>query len=302
MSPTESIKEYAVALGAEVLENEPMSNHTTFQIGGPARLFIVPGGTDSLASIVKRCSELGINIFTIGNGSNLLVSDDGISDVVLKLSSGFNDIIVKGETLDCGPAASLKDVCGAALDKGLTGLEFAYGIPGSCGGAVFMNAGAYGGEMKDVVLSVKYIDQNGMQNELTGRQLDFGYRHSAFTGTRNIITRVVYSLKKGNLELIRSRMDELMKRRKSKQPLEYPSAGSVFKRPEGYYAGTLIESCGLKGMRVGGAEVSKKHAGFIINAGGATCKDVLALIQKIKDEVFTQTGVTLECEIKAAGV
>lgn len=299
MTSDESLKSLALSLGADVSENEPMSKHTTFKIGGPADIFITPHDENSMLSICAYCKNKGIPLFIIGNGSNLLVSDKGLRGAVIKCTN-FGSISVDGETITAPAGANLGAVCEAARENSLSGLEFAYGIPGSVGGAVYMNAGAYGGEMKDVVVETRHIDGDKISG-FSADELDFGYRKSAYTGKNLIITRAKFALHRGNKEQINEKMRDLLSRRRSKQPLELPSAGSVFKRPVGHYAGTLIEGCGLKGAAVGGAMVSKKHAGFIVNTGGATCRDVVELIEKIKNEVFKQTGVTLECEIKISG-
>lgn len=291
------LKKLAQDENAQVLENEPMSRHTTFRIGGPAELFIVPPSAAALAKIAACCRENGIRLTPLGKGSNLLVADEGLTGAVVKLGAALSDISVEAETLTAGAGTPLADVCRAALAHGLTGLEFAYGIPGSVGGAVFMNAGAYGGEMKDVVGSAVHLDGAG-QGEAVGAALDFGYRHSCYSAGGKVIVSARFALSRGDPAAIRARMEELYARRKAKQPLEYPSAGSVFKRPPGYYAGTLIDQCGLKGRRCGGACVSEKHAGFIINDQNATCADVLRLIDVVRSEVFRQTGVTLESEIR----
>lgn len=298
MTPIEQLKNMALSFGAEVLENEPMSRHTTFKIGGPADLFITASGENTIKEIAQFCNENDIPLFVIGNGSNLLVSDKGIRGVVLRLGRG--KIICDGEKIICSAGVPLRSLCETAKDNCLTGLEFAYGIPGSVGGAVYMNAGAYGGEMKDVVTASTHI-QNGKIGKFENTELDFGYRKSAYTGKDYIILSAEFKLSRGDKKEIEAKMSELMNRRRTKQPLEYPSAGSVFKRPVGYYAGTLIESCGLKGHRVGGAVVSEKHAGFIVNTGGATCEDVLKLIEEIQNEVLKKAGVMLECEIKTVG-
>lgn len=299
MTSYDSLKSFAAALGADVLENEPMSRHTTFKIGGPADIFITLKNTETLLKINDFCKKEHIPVFVVGNGSNLLVSDKGIRGAVIK-SSNNAQIDERDGAVICGAGVQLKALCSFARDRELAGLEFAYGIPGTVGGAVYMNAGAYGGEMKDVVTSVKYIE-NRKVCELCANELDFGYRHSAFSGTGRIITEVAFKLNHGDREEITGKMRELLERRRSKQPLEWPSAGSVFKRPAGNFAGTLIEKCGLKGARVGGAMVSEKHAGFIVNAGGASCGDVLSLIKKIQAEVLEKTDVSLECEIRMVG-
>lgn len=299
MTSYESLKAFAGSLGADVLENEPMSRHTTFKIGGPADIFIALKNSKMLIKINDFCKKEQIPVFILGNGSNLLVSDKGIRGAVIK-SYGLNNIKERDGFITCGAGVQLMSLCTFARDSKLSGLEFAYGIPGTVGGAVYMNAGAYGGEMKDIVTSVKFIEGSKVC-EFGVNELDFGYRHSAFTGTGRIITEITFKLSHGGKEEINGKMSGLMERRRSKQPLERPSAGSVFKRPAGNFAGTLIEKCGLKGARVGGAMVSEKHAGFIVNAGGATCGDVLNLIKNIQAEVLKKTGVLLECEIRMVG-
>lgn len=299
MASIESIKTLALTLGADVLENEPMSKHTTFKIGGPADIFIMPHDEKSMLSLCTFCNKIGLPLFVIGNGSNLLVSDKGLRGVVIK-SGNFGKITVDGEKITSPAGAQLGAVCEAARDNGLTGLEFAYGIPGTVGGAVYMNAGAYGGEMKDVVNKTFHVGPDGY-GSFSSDELSFGYRKSAYTGTKLAITKVEFQLHHGDKEKIGEKMRDLLSRRHAKQPLELPSAGSVFKRPTGHYAGALIEQCGLKGARVGGACVSLKHAGFIVNDSGATCRDVIELVEKIKSEVLRKTGVTLECEIRIVG-
>lgn len=276
-----------------------MSNHTTFKIGGNAAVVVVVENEGEIAKTVKECNRLGIRYTAVGNGSNLLVSDDGINACVIMLGKDFSDVkLVDDTTVFAQAGASLTKVCRFALENGLSGLEFAYGIPGSCGGGAFMNAGAYGGELKDVLEKCEHIDKNGDKGTLCGDDLKLSYRHSAYYDNGCIITGVYFKLKKGNPDEIKAKMQDLMGRRKSKQPLEFPSAGSTFKRPEGYFAGALIEECNLKGAAVGGAQVSTKHAGFVINTGGATCDDVLKLCQKVSDTVYKEKGVRLEMEIR----
>jgi UDP-N-acetylmuramate dehydrogenase len=299
MTAYEQLKSLALSLEEKVFENEPMSRHTTFKIGGPADIYIAPSSAAVLKKICAFCACSEIPYFAVGNGSNLLVSDKGIREVVIS-TANVRGISRDGGAITCGSGEQLSYVCEFARREGLSGLEFAFGIPGTVGGAVYMNAGAYGGEMKDVVAASSHI-KGGESGGFLAQELAFGYRHSVYSSTDMIITQVTFKLEQGDISAITERMHELIERRKTKQPLEWPSAGSVFKRPPGNYAGTLIESCGLKGMRVGGAAVSEKHAGFIINTGGATCGDVLNLIDKIKTEVFRQTGVMLECEIRMAG-
>ena len=280
-------------------ENEPMSAHTTFKIGGPARLMAFPKSEDEIALIIKKCNELSKRYIVVGNGSNLLVDDGGIDAVVIALGKDFAEVkLVDDTTIFAQAGAQLMKVCRVALENELGGLEFAYGIPGSCGGGAFMNAGAYGGELKDVVFRCDHIDKNGEKGFLLGEDMELSYRHSAYYDNDCVITGVYFKLKKSDKQEIKAKMDDFMLRRKTKQPLEYPSAGSTFKRPQGYFAGVLIEECGLKGCSVGGAQVSTKHAGFVINTGSATCNDVLSLCKKVADTVKAQKGVDLEMEIR----
>lgn len=279
--------------------DEPMSKHTTFKIGGNARLMLFPESEEQTASVIKECRADSIRYIVIGNGSNLLVSDDGIDAVVIQMGKGMSQVkLIDDETIYAQAGAQLMKVCRFALENGLSGLEFAYGIPGSCGGAAFMNAGAYGGEMRDVLYRCDHIDENGDMGFLEGDDLKLSYRHSAYYDNGCIVTGLYMRLKKDNPNDIKARMEDFFSRRKDKQPLEYPSAGSTFKRPEGYFAGALIEECNLKGMKQGGAQVSTKHAGFVINTGDATCKDVLELCRKVSDTVKEQKGVNLEMEIR----
>ena len=283
----------------EYVENEPMVRHTTFKIGGPARLLVMPRTAEQAAQTVKACRAFGVRFMAVGNGSNLLVADEGIDACVILLGKGFDAVrLLDDTTIYAEAGAPLIKVCSFALEHGLTGLEFAYGIPGSCGGAAFMNAGAYGGEMKDVLYRCDHIDGDGNTGCLEGEALALSYRHSAYYENGCTVTGLYLKLERGDREAIKAKMTELLGRRKYKQPLEYPSAGSTFKRPEGYFAGALIEQCGLKGTAVGGAQVSEKHAGFVINTGGATCQDVLALCRQVSDTVKKETGVTLEMEIR----
>lgn len=276
-----------------------MSNRTTFKIGGAARLIAEPESEKEISLIVKKCKELGIRYMAVGNGSNLLVADEGIDACVILLGKEFSEVrLLDDGVIYAEAGAPLIKLCKLALENGLTGLEFAYGIPGSCGGAAFMNAGAYGGEMKDVLFKCDHIDESGEKGYLEGEELDLSYRHSAYYSNGCIITGLYLKLKKGDKAEIKEKMDDLLQRRKDKQPLEYPSAGSTFKRPEGYFAGALIEECGLKGAAVGGAQVSEKHAGFVINKGGASCRDVLELCKKVSATVEKEKGVKLEMEIR----
>lgn len=293
------LEEYFKSTGINYYVNEPMCNHTTFKIGGNARLVADVKSEQEIALVIKKCNEFGIRYMAIGNGSNLLVADEGIDACVILLGKDFSKIeLVDDTTIYAQAGAPLIKVCRLALENGLSGIEFAYGIPGSCGGAAFMNAGAYGGEMKDIMYCCEHIDSNGNTGILEGKNLDLSYRHSAYYDNNCIITGVYLKLKKGSPDEIKEKMDDLLGRRKAKQPLEFPSAGSTFKRPEGYFAGALIEECNLKGLTVGGAQVSEKHAGFVINIGGATCCDVLSLCKMVSDTVFEQRGVKLEMEIR----
>ena len=280
----------------EYRQNEPMRAHTTFKIGGEADVFIIPASPAALISAVKKCTGLEIPYFILGNGSNLLVSDGGIEGAVISLA-GINGISSDGEKITCGAGAMLSSVCLKALSLSLTGLEFAYGIPGTAGGALYMNAGAYGGQMADVIESAECLTASGEIKTLKKENMQLGYRSSVFKNGGLIIISLTLALKKGDKTEIKAEMDDLLNRRKQKQPLEYPSAGSTFKRPKGYFAGALIEKNGLKGLTVGGAQVSEKHAGFVINRGGATAADVKALIGKIQKKVFENDGVMLEPEV-----
>ena len=289
-------------LGCSCLEREPMSRHTTFQIGGPADRLVTVETVSQLKGLLAVLREEGMPFLLLGKGSNLLVSDRGIRGAVLLLSGELKRVeLLSGGLVRAGAGASLASVCAFARDRGLTGLEFAWGIPGSVGGAAYMNAGAYGGEMKDVVERVCHLTPQGEEGSARGEELQFSYRRSRYTGGREIITSVEYRLSPGDPAQIAAQMEDLMARRKGKQPYDMPSAGSVFKRPEGYYAAALIEECGLKGRQVGGAQVSPKHAGFIVNTGGATCADVLELIRQIQREVYERKGVRLEPEIRVTG-
>lgn len=282
--------------------NEPMSQHTSFRIGGNADCFCEVGTIDALRMIISACKIFHVPYFIIGLGSNLLVSDSGIGGVVIKLCGEFDEIETVGDnTIRCGAGVSLAGACIYAKNHSLGGLEFAWGIPGSVGGAVYMNAGAYGGEMKDIVISSRYLDSKGDIHEVSGKAHDFSYRHSVYTDKDYIILDVTIELFPKNKNEIFYLMQDTMEKRKKKQPLNRPSAGSVFKRPEGYYAAALIEQCGLKGVSVGDAQVSEKHSGFIVNNGKATAADVQELVEKVKGVVYSKTGVKLHCEIKYIG-
>lgn len=295
----DKIYDYAKSIGCPSQRDVPMSKYTTFRIGGNASVMLTPTTDEQLASIIKKCKKDNIKPFIIGNGSNMLISDKGLDTVVINMCRPDPKIeLVNGDTVVCDAGATMSKVCNFALENGLTGLEFAFGIPGSAGGAAYMNAGAYGGEMKDVLVECRHIDSDGNFGSLKGEELGLAYRTSAYEHNGYIITTLVMKLSKGNKDEIRAKMQELLQRRKDKQPLEYPSAGSTFKRPEGYFAGALIEECGLKGYSVGGAQVSDKHAGFVINKGDASAKDVLDLIKYIQDKVLSEKGVMLEPEVR----
>ena len=286
---------------AKVLVNEPMASHTTFRIGGPADYFVMPETTEELAAVLSLCKEAQMPYFVLGNGSNLLVGDKGIRGVVIQLYKNFDGIEIDGTIVKARSGAMLIRVAKEAGRAGLTGLEFASGIPGTIGGAMVMNAGAYGGEMKDVVKAVTVLTKNGEIKTLTGGEMNFRYRGSEVEDEGHIVLECMMELKEGNLEEIQARIDELSVQRKTKQPIEFPSAGSTFKRPEGYFAGKLIQDAGLRGYQVGGAKVSEKHCGFVINAGGATAADVKQLMQDVSDKVEAQFGVPLEPEVKRIG-
>ncbi len=289
------------ALGQEkVLKNEPMCNHTTFKVGGNASLFVIPSCEDDVVSCINIVKELGIDFFVLGNGSNILVSDKGYNGVVIYMGKNMSDIFVDGKMIVAGSGALLSKVASVALSNSLSGFEFASGIPGSIGGAVYMNAGAYGGSMSDVVVKTRYVDNDGNIKEISGNNHEFSYRHSVFVNG-GIILSTQIKLNDGNKEEIMEEMTRLNKQRKEKQPLEYPSAGSTFKRPEGYFAGKLIEDSNLSGFSVGGAQVSSKHCGFVINKDNATCEDILTLISHIQKVVFEKYGVKLSPEIKLLG-
>ncbi len=283
-----------------IFEKEPMKQHTTFRVGGPADVLVTPSA-EELPEIVALCQKFGVPYYIVGNGSNLLVGDKGIRGVVIEMTSRMGDIVCEGETVIAGAGASLGRVAAKAAEEGLTGIEFAAGIPGTVGGAVVMNAGAYGGEMKDIITSVLVMDEFGEKKELSARELDFSYRHSCIPEKRYIVLRITMRLRKGCTDEIRAKMSELREMRISKQPLEYPSAGSTFKRPEGYFAGKLIMDAGLRGFQVGGAQVAEKHCGFVINKDNASAADIYRLMQEVTAKVEAEFGVTLEPEVKMLG-
>ena len=285
----------------EILVAEPMKNHTTFRIGGPADALALPKTPEEMAEVVRFCHEHAQPYYVLGNGSNLLVSDEGYRGLVLQLYRNFNDIQVNGETITVQSGAMLAAVARTAYQTGLTGLEFASGIPGPIGGAVVMNAGAYGGEMKNVLKEVTVLTKEGEVLVIPAKALELGYRTSVIPKNGWIVLGAVLQLKKGDQEQILARMEELKEQRITKQPLDLPSAGSTFKRPEGYFAGKLIMDAGLRGFTVGGAQVSEKHCGFVVNRGNATAADVWELICEVKRRVKEMTGVELEPEVKLLG-
>ncbi|MBM6885441.1 UDP-N-acetylmuramate dehydrogenase [Pseudoflavonifractor phocaeensis] len=285
----------------ELREHEPMSRHTTFRIGGPARLMALPRDRKEAAAAVRAAAELGIRPFFLGNGSNLLVADRGYEGFIVKLT-GLDQTRVVNRRLRAESGISLARLAMAAWGCGLTGLEFAHGIPGTLGGGVAMNAGAYGGEMSQVLTAVTFLDEAGQVITLPAQECALTYRHSLFTDHPEwLILEAEFELAQGVPTLIKIRMDELAQKRRAKQPLDQPSAGSTFKRPEGHFAAALIEQCGLKGLSVGGAQVSEKHAGFVVNRGGATAEDVLRLMEQVRERVLRDTGVELEPEVKLLG-
>lgn len=288
----------SVTSPAAVSTNEPLCEHTSFRIGGPADVFAQPSDEGELINTVKLCLEEKVPYYVLGNGTNVLASDSGFRGVIIQICRRFDRIECEGGTIEAYAGATLAAIANTARNNSLTGMEFASGIPGSLGGAVLMNAGAYGGEMKDIIASVTvYSPSEDRIKTLTGDEMDFGYRKSRIKGTDEIVISAVIELKKGDPEAIKEKMEELKVQRTTKQPLEYPSAGSTFKRPEGYFAGKLIMDAGLKGFSVGGAQVSEKHCGFVINTGGATAKDVKSLMEQVSDKVEAEFGVRLEPEV-----
>ena len=282
-------------------EDEPLSEHTTFEIGGPAALYAIPDDAEEVRDCIAACREASVPYFVLGAGSNLLVSDDGFAGVVIALAHDLVGVTLDGREMCCQAGVSLKEASEMACELGLSGLEFACGIPGTVGGACFMNAGAYGGCIADVLKEVRVIRADGTFDTLGVDELDLGYRHSRIADEGMTVISATFALDKGSRGDIRAKMDELTAQREEKQPLELPSAGSTFKRPEGYFAGKLISDAGLKGFQLGGAAVSSKHAGFVVNMGGATCADVQALIAHVQDTVEDQFGVRLEPEVRYLG-
>ena len=290
------------AVGADrVLREEPMKKHTTFRIGGPAQYMVMPRTKEEVQEVIRLCRKEEMPWYIIGNGSNLLVSDRGYRGVVIQLFRDFGDIRLEGTRICAQAGASLAKIAAEALKNSLAGFEFAAGIPGTLGGACIMNAGAYGGEMKDILESVTVLTPKGEQKKLYKEELQLGYRTSVVKEKGYIVLEAVLNLKKGDPEAIKSRMNELKEQRVTKQPLEYPSAGSTFKRPEGYFAGKLIQDAGLRGYQVGGAQVSEKHCGFVINKENATATDVVNLIHDVQRIVYEKFQVQLDTEVKFLG-
>ena len=281
--------------------DEPMKLHTTFRIGGPAKYFVIPETKEEVKEIIACCKNADMPYYILGNGSNLLVSDKGYEGVVIQIFKNMNQITLDGDTITSQAGAILSSVANKALDAGLTGFEFAAGIPGTLGGACVMNAGAYGGEMKDVLVSVTVLTPEGDFLTIPKEELELGYRTSIIAKKNYIVLEAKIKLTKGEKEAIKARMDELKAQRTTKQPLEYPSAGSTFKRPVGYFAGKLIQDAGLRGFQVGGAQVSEKHCGFVINKDQATAADVAELMRQVSLKVKEQFGVELEAEVKRLG-
>ncbi|MBR3243289.1 MAG: UDP-N-acetylmuramate dehydrogenase [Parasporobacterium sp.] len=295
---TELLNKIKKLIGSDnVLEQEPMKLHTSMEVGGPAECLLRPGSIEEVSGLLRILNEAEYPYFIKGNGSNLIVRDEGYPGAIIEMMR-MNRIRTAGECIEAECGALLKDISEAAVSASLSGFEFASGIPGSLGGAVTMNAGAYDGEMKDIIREVTLLDKNGNLLAKSGPEMDFSYRHSICSGGDFIVLSACFQLKPGNPAEIQKRIDELSEQRRSKQPLEFPSCGSTFKRPEGYFAGTLISDAGLKGFRLGGAQVSEKHAGFVINRENATASEVLDLIAHIQKTVKEQFGVELQCEVK----
>lgn len=292
---------YRIAGESNVKLDEPMKNHTTFRIGGPADCLVTPETVEELSQVLASCNAAKVPFFILGNGSNLLVSDTGMDGVVIKLLGNFNHFSVEGNLIKAQAGILLSKIGAVAKQASLTGFEFAAGIPGTLGGAIVMNAGAYGGEMKDIIRCVQVMDFNGNLLELSRKEMDFAYRHSIIEKEDYIVIGATIELAPGDEKEIAGKMEELSLARRTKQPLEYPSAGSTFKRPEGYFAGKLIQDADLRGYCVGDAQISEKHCGFVINKGNATAGDVLQLIQDVQEKVQNRFGVLLEPEVRLTG-
>jgi len=305
MDKIELLATFLNGKGVAFARDVKLKEYCTFRIGGTVDLMVTPTDEGQIKDALQKAWELSVPTFVLGRGSNVLCSDQGFRGMAIHLGKAFARVWQEDEvTLSCQSGLTLSALCEYAQRQGLTGLEFAYGIPGTVGGAVYMNAGAYGGEMKDVLVSTRHLARRGDRWEegiFTGEEMQLSYRHSAYSDTDMVITGATVRLKKGDPDQIRAQMDDYMSRRRSKQPLELPSAGSTFKRPKGNYASALVDQCGLKGLRVGDAMVSEKHAGFVVNVGNATCADVLELIQRIQETVEQKTGYRLEPEVRLIG-
>lgn len=284
-----------------VLADEPMKKHTTFRVGGDADFFVKPSTAEEVKQVVALCKKENLPYYILGNGSNLLVGDRGYRGVIIQIYKDMNEIVIDGDRIRAQAGALLSKVGSVALDAGLAGFEFAAGIPGTVGGAVMMNAGAYGGEMKDILVGATVLTEDGEVLQLSNEELELGYRTSVIAKKNYVVLEAEYQLRVGEQEEIRALMDELKVKRVTKQPLEYASAGSTFKRPEGYFAGKLIQDAGLRGFSVGGAQVSEKHCGFVINTGNATAADIVELMKQVSEKVYQEFGVTLEPEVKRLG-
>ena len=299
MSRVEAIKN--ILKNSDVSENEALKKYSFTKTGGNADILVRVKSEEDFQNIIKYSNDNDIDLTILGNGSNVLISDTGIRGIVV-ITSELNTITLSEDNiLTCYAGTTLKELADFCIDNSLTNLEFSCGIPGSVGGAIFMNAGAYGGEMKEVVEKVEVFTRNGEKKIYTNEEMKFSYRHSVIQETKEIISKVYFKMDKGNKEEIVAKVEDLNKQRSDKQPLEYPSCGSVFKRPEGYFAGKLIQDAGLQGLTVGGAQVSKKHAGFMVNVNNATCEDYKNLIKKVQKKVLENSGVELECEVKILG-
>ncbi len=293
----EELNSYALSIGCESVPNESMSKNTSFKTGGPCGVRISPKNNEQLINVINKANELNIPFVVLGNGTNVLVEDCGIEKAIIIIGSNMSDYKIDGEIISFSAGTNLVSLCRFALENSLSGLEFAFGIPGTCGGAVYMNAGAYGGEMKDILTEITHLTPDMKIETISADKAELSYRHSVYKNNGCIILGAKARLTKDTKENIKARMDDFLGRRKDKQPLEYPSAGSTFKRPQGYFAGALIEQCNLKGKTVGGAQVSEKHAGFVINKGGATSTDIINLINLVQETVKNETGVSLEPEV-----
>ena len=298
MDQLKELREFADQQGIAYAENEPLKKYTSFHIGGPAALFCRPADQAQLAGLLNFCRQQGVRSFVLGMGTNVLFADEGYEGVIISTRGMREEIGGEGECLTAGCGVPLNRLCQAAAGRGLGGLEFAYGIPGSLGGGIYMNAGAYGGEMKDVLEEVRFLDEEGCVRTLPAGELGLGYRASVFAQKPWYILEARLRLKPAPADQVHQKMEELLARRREKQPLEYPSAGSTFKRPEGAFAAALIEQCGLKGYRVGDAAVSEKHSGFVVNLGQATCQQVLQVARDVQQIVQEKTGYRLEKEIR----